>query len=280
MTDEARAKIKAITDQLEQGITDLYNSGKYAAYLAAMAKFHDYSAGNVILILKQRPDASRVAGYNAWKSKHKRYVKRGESGITILAPCPYEREETIIKDGQEETKIRSGVFFRAATVFDVSQTDGEPLPEIVTELDSKVGGYERMIAAMEAVSPVPVRYGDTGGASRGYYSRGASIVVKAGMPELQTLKTLIHEIAHAKLHSDKAGVKGYAAAEVEAESVAYVVCSRYGLPADDYSFGYIAGWSGGKNTETLKASLDIIRNTAHEIITAVDGYLPVHGGVN
>ena len=291
-----KQKVQEITEKLEQGLQELFESEKYKSYLNTMSKFHNYSFNNTLLIAMQKPDATLVAGYKAWQRNFERHVKKGEKGIRILAPAPYKikeeqekidpvtNESMIDKDGMpvmEEVEIKIPAF-RAVTVFDVSQTDGKELPELaVNELLAEVDGYQDFMKALDMVSPVPIEYEDIPGDAKGYFSIGANrIAIQEGMSESQTVKTAIHEVAHAKLHSrereketDISEHKDRNTKEVEAESVAYTVCQHFGIDTSDYSFGYIAGWSSGKEMAELKSSLDTIRRTASELISGIETQL-------
>ena len=291
-----KQKVKEITDKLEEGLKELFESEKYKNYLSTMSKFHNYSFNNTLLIALQRPDASLVAGYQAWQKNFNRHVKRGEKGIRILAPAPYKikeerdkldpvTEEVMLdKDGMpqtEEVEVKIPAF-RAVSVFDVSQTDGEPLPELeAKELLSTVEGYEDFIRAVTHVAPVPIGFEDIPGTSKGYFNIGENrIAVQEGMSESQTLKTMVHETAHSMLHNKEvnredilAPAKDRNTKEVEAESIAFTVCNHFGIDTSDYSFGYIAGWSSGKDMKELKSSLDTIRRTSSELITGIEEQL-------
>lgn len=281
-------RLAELTDRLENGIKDLYASGRYAEYLAAMSKFHRYSYGNALLILLQCPTATRVAGYNTWKKEFERQVKRGEHGIMILAPSQYKRAAMVEKKdpatgqtlyGADGNPLMEPGFVRLTrfvpvTVFDVSQTEGRELPNIaVTELSGDVEGFEEISARLSELSPLPIMFGPVPGTAKGYASHmEGRIVIKPGMSQVQTLKTMIHEIAHGKLHAPdflEPNPKQRHEKEVEAESVAYVVCQHFGIDTSDYSFGYVAGWGRGKELNELKASLDTIHSTAGEIIDAI-----------
>lgn len=270
--------VKELTDRLECGLDALFNSKQYTDYLNMEAKFHNYSVNNIILIALQCPEASRVAGFGAWKKNFNRNVKKGEKAIQILAPVVHKREvkkpESETDSGEEETKEVKWITYRRVNVFDVSQTEGDPLPELgVNELKGNVKEYKRFLEALQQESPVLVSYEDVDGGAKGYFSKAEKkIVVQKGMSEAQTIKTLIHEITHAKLHSEK-NEKSSRTKEVEAESVAYIVGQRYGIDTSDYSFGYIAGWSSGKDRKELKNSLNTICATAAEIIDALDARL-------
>lgn len=289
-----KQRVQELTDKLEQGLQDLFNSDSYRNYLSTMSKFHNYSFNNTLLIAMQKPDATLVAGYKAWQKNFERHVNKGEKAIRILAPAPYKIKEErdkidpvtqellLDKDGnpqKEEVEITIPAF-RAVSVFDVSQTDGKPIPELAAkELLSDVEGYQDMIRAVEVISPVPIELEEIAGDSKGYYDREAKrIAVQENMSESQTLKTMIHEVAHSKLHSkeveqDEQMRKDRNTKEVEAESVAYTVCQHFGIDTSDYSFGYIAGWSSGRDTKELRSSMDTIRRTASELITGIEEQL-------
>ena len=289
-----KQRVQELTNKLEQGLQDLFNSDSYRNYLSTMSKFHNYSFNNTLLIAMQKPDATLVAGYKAWQKNFERHVNKGEKAIRILAPAPYKIKEErdkidpvtqellLDKDGnpqKEEVEITIPAF-RAVSVFDLSQTDGKPIPELTAkELLSDVEGYQDMIRAVEAISPVPIELEEIAGDSKGYYDREAKrIAVQKNMSESQTLKTMIHEVAHSKLHSkeveqDEQMRKDRNTKEVEAESVAYTVCQHFGIDTSDYSFGYIAGWSSGRDTKELRSSMDTIRKTASELITGIEEQL-------
>ena len=289
-----KQRVQELTDKLEQGLQDLFNSDSYRNYLSTMSKFHNYSFNNTLLIAMQKPDATLVAGYKAWQKNFERHVNKGEKAIRILAPAPYKIKEErdkiapvtqellLDKDGnpqKEEVEITIPAF-RAVSVFDVAQTDGKPIPELAgKELLSDVEGYQDMIRAVEAISPVPIELEEIAGDSKGYYDREAKrIAVQENMSESQTLKTMIHEVAHSKLHSkeveqDEQMKKDRNTKEVEAESIAYTVCQHFGIDTSDYSFGYIAGWSSGRDTKELRSSMDTIRRTASELITGIEEQL-------
>ncbi len=284
-----REKIKCITDKLEEGVRAVFTSNEYREYLDFLSKFHDYSFSNCILIKMQLPSASLVAGYGDWLKKHHRYVKQGEKAIRILAPTPYKRKEEkeVVDEHGNKSKEEVEVLvpcFKIVNVFDVSQTEGEPLPSLgVDELDGTVELFDAFMDALKEVSPVPIGYEDIPGSSHGYYDHvERKIAIKEGMPQLQTLKTGIHEVAHAVLHAwpedtnlpPKDGPDKHTK-EVQAESVAYTVCQHYGLETSDYSFAYIAGWSSGRDVKELKESLGVIRQTAHDLIAAIDAKLGV-----
>ena len=288
---ETDKKLKEITERLEQGVKEIFTSERYTEYLDTMSKFHNYSFNNTLLITMQKPDATLVAGYQAWQKKFNRHVKRGEKGIQIIAPTPVKEKQEIEKidpdtqepiigdDGQPETEIVEMVIprFRVATVFDVSQTEGEPIAELdVPELTGSVQFYDIFMEALQDISPVPVRFMEIDGEAKGYYHQTEKyIAIKTGMSNLQSMKTGVHEVAHAILHDsdvmDADGIiKGKTAKEVEAESIAYIVCSHFGLDTSEYSFTYIASWCESQNMKTLKASMDTIRKTSAGIIENIE----------
>ena len=287
-------RMKEITDRLETGIQELFESERYKAYLTTMSKFHSYSFNNTLLIAMQ--GGQLVAGYNKWRDDFHRNVKKGEKAIKILAPAPFKAKKEVQKldaqgrpvmgkDGKPVTEVQEIQVpaFKIVSVFDVSQTEGEPLPSIgVEELTGSVERYGEFFKALEQTSPVPIGFEDIPSGSHGYYHLTEKrIAIQEGMSELQTLKTAIHEIAHSKLHAidpeapaiEQADRPDSRTREVQAESVAYAVCQHYGLDTSDYSFGYVAGWSSGKDLKELKVSLETIRATAHELITTIDGHL-------
>lgn len=291
MADKRADQLKEITERLEQGVKDIFTSEMYTKYLLTMSKFHNYSFNNTLLIAMQRPDATLVAGYNAWKNKFNRYVKKGEKGIQIIAPAPVkEREErekidkdtglTVLNEsGEPEIEVVERVIprFRVTTVFDYAQTDGEPLPTLeVNELTARVKDYTLLKEAVEQVSPVPIRFGEIEGNAKGYYSHmDKEICVRADMGESQTIKTMIHEVAHAMLHdSDQMKQRGeekdQLTKETEAESIAFTVCSALGIDTSDYSFPYVASWASGKELKELKDSMDTIRLTAADFLEKLE----------
>ena len=291
--DKRADELHQITDKLEKGVKDVFQSDKYKQFLNVMAKFPRYSVNNTMLIMMQRPDAQLCQSFTGWKQMG-RYVKKGEKGISILAPAPYkiEREQTKLDDkgrpvfdaDGEPVKEKVEVTIRAFKVvktFDLSQTDGKELPTIgPSELVGNIEGYPKLLQALQEISPVPVSFELIDGDAKGFYHlEDKKIVVQDGMSEVQTIKTLLHEMAHQKLH-DKDNVPeakdiSRNGKEVEAESVAYVVCQHYGINTSDYSFSYVAGWSEGKETPELKASLDKIRQTASEFIYQIDQKMEV-----
>ena len=290
-------KLKEITDRLEQGITELFDSERYKEYLRVMSKFHNYSFNNTLLIAMQKPDASLIAGFTAWKNQFQRNVKKGEKGIKIIAPSPFKiKQETekidpqtqtpvIGKDGKPVTEEKEITIpaYKVVSVFDVSQTEGRELPNIAVDaLTGDVEQYKDFFAALEKTSPVPMGFEKIESGAHGYYHlEEKRIALDEGMSELQTLKTAIHEIAHAKLHDidlnapkdEQQPRVDRRTREVEAESVAYTVCQHYGLDTSDYSFGYVAGWSSGRELAELKSSLETIRSAAADIINSIDGHI-------
>ena len=347
-------QVREITDKLEQGIKELFESERFKEYLCTMSKFYHYSFSNTLLIAMQKPEATYVAGYTSWQRNFDRQVMKGEKGIKILAPAPYKAKEEREKidpstqkpvldaDGKPVTETVEVMrpAFKVVSVFDISQTDGKELPDIIVdELSGSVENYAAFFEALKQESPAPIAFEDIPGGAKGYFSPVENrIAIQEGMSEIQTIKTAIHEIAHAKLHSidrpepepswkivmiSDGGTKrdflsGFASEtdaneaaeregwrfvdenrfewrleveedtsavqemrkdrhtkEVEAESVAYTVCQRYGIETSDYSFGYIAGWSSDKETKELKGSLETIRKTAAEMIDSIDAKLKV-----
>ena len=299
--EQRQEKIKQITDKLEQGVHQIFESDNYRAYLSTMAKFHSYSLNNTILIAMQKPGATLVAGYTAWQKDHDRHVKKGEKGIQIIAPSPYkvkqERDALDPKTGKPQMDAQGNPLkeiieverpaFKVATVFDISQTEGKELPSIgVNELSGGVEGYEALFDALKATCPVPIAFEDIPSGAKGYYhTEDHRIALQEGMSQMQTVKTLIHEMSHERMHSHEKEKPveerlSRRSMEVEAESVAFVVGTALSaehpelkLDFSDYSFGYIAGWSSGKETAELKASLGRIQATASEMISEIEGHL-------
>lgn len=287
---EARkAELEEITGKLEKGVKDIFTTEGYKNYLNFCAKLPRYSVNNQILIMMQRPDATMCQSYTGWKEAN-RFVKKGEKGIRILAPAPYkmEREQdkmdasgkpVLDRDGEpvkEKVEITVNAF-KPVSTFDVSQTEGEPIPQIgATELASSVDGYASLMDAIKQVVPVPISFEQIDSGAKGYFHLEENrIVVQEGMSEAQTVKTLLHEASHQALHSREAmehsgDKKSRGQKEVEAESVAYVVCQHFGIDTSDYSFPYVATWSEGKEVPELKASLDVIRRTAADLIVKIE----------
>lgn len=284
-------RVKEITEQLENEVQKLFTSEKYKSYLNIMSKFHGYSLNNTLLIASQNPHASLVAGFKAWEKNFDRHVKKGEKSIKILAPCPYTRKvlhEKVNPDTGEIILDKSGnpvkeereiklTTFRVVSVFDVSQTEGKELPSISHNLNAEIEDYPLYIEVLKDVSKVPIEFKDIKDGSHGYYNRTTDrITIKSGMSESQTVKTIIHEIAHSILHNDnvmESREKDRRTKEVEAESVAYAVCQHFGIDSSDYSFGYIVGWSAGRELNELKTSLETIRKTASSLITGIEDKL-------
>ena len=288
-----KERLKEITDSIEAGVKGVFESGKYENYLRTMSRLHRYSFNNTMLIYMQKPDATHVASFTKWKDEFKRHVKKGERGIKIIAPTPYKKKiETqkldpdthaplLDKDGnaimvEKEVQIP---YFKVVSVFDISSTEGPPLPQLASTLKGDVKQYEAFLEALERSSPVPVSYENLTPGCDGVFREGEqSIGIQLGMSEVQTVAALIHEIAHSKLHNKKAleeaGVevveKTRRTQEVEAESVAYSVSQYYGIETSENSFGYIAGWASDRELSELKNSLETIRQTASGLITDID----------
>ena len=289
-------RVTEITKQLEEGIQNLFESEKFKSWLTTMSRFHDYSLNNTLLIASQKPDATLVAGYTSWQKNFGRQVNKGEKAIRILAPAPYKKKAEIDKvdpatgviltnpDGSsvKETKEIVVPAFKVVSVFDVSQTDGRELPSLgVNELTGDVAQYDRFFEALKLSCPVPIAFEEIATGAKGYFHTVENrIAIQQDMSQVQTIKTAIHEMAHQKLHSidpqeapSEEPKLTRNSKEVEAESVAYTVCQHYGIETSDYSFAYIAGWSKGKDTPELKASLNRIRVAANEMITEIDGHM-------
>ena len=295
-----REKLNEITASIEQGIKELFQSDKYAEYLRTMSRFHSYSARNTILIHMQRPDATVVAGFNAWKNKFQRHVKKGEKGITILAPTPFKKKieekkldpvtQAPVVDANgnviiEEKEIEIPMF-RPVKVFDVSQTEGKPLPQLASPLTGDVQNYEIFMEALRRTSPVPISFKTLEQSMDGFFSvDNQSITLREGMSEVQTICAAVHEITHSLLHNrererlsaaagtEQAGKikpKDRNTEEVEAESVSYAVCQYFGIQTGENSFGYIATWSKDRSLPELKASLETIGKTANQLINDID----------
>ena len=280
-------KMSALQEKLMSGVKEIYESGKWAEYIAVMSRFPHYSINNCILIASQCPEASYVCGYKKWNEFNRNVVK-GESGIMIFAPIKgkVQVEEPIYdannhpvlnEDGtQAKEKVeREYKSFRPCYVFDVSQTEGDPLPTLANQLNDGVEDFEKLKDALMAVSPVPISFEDIPGSANGYYApQSGKIVVQSDMSQLQTIKTMIHEIAHAKLgHGGEDDKWDKESKEVQAESPAFWVAGMLGLDTSDYSFGYIAGWSKDREITELKENLDLIKRTADSLVAKVDEYL-------
>ena len=299
-----RERLQQITAGIEQGIKELFESEKYIRYLSVMSKFHRYSVNNTMLIYMQKPDATLVAGYNKWKNQFERHVKKGEHGITIIAPTPFKKKieeqkldpdtKAPILDAEgkavmEEREVEIPMF-RPVKVFDVSQTDGKPLPELASSLSGNVQNYEAFMEALRRSAPVPLSVEPMAANMDGYFSPDQQrIAIRAGMSEVQTVSAAVHEIAHSKLHNYAKAQEEAARAgdkeppkkkdrnteEVEAESISYAVCQYYGIQTGENSFGYIANWSQGKELPELRASLETINKAAGELIADIDRHYKV-----
>lgn len=290
-------KVQELMKELEDGVKAVFDSDKYTNWLDTMSKFHNYSVNNTILIMSQKPEATRVASFTSWEKNFNRHIKKGEKGIKIIAPAPYKmmvdkpvvdqntKEPVLDEKGEQlvEKKEVTIPAFKVATVFDYSQTYGPDIVELgVDELTSKVDFADNIKDVLTKISPVPVEIGNIKGSAKGYYNVAeGKIMVKEGMSDSQTIKTMIHEISHAMLHSNEqmkkdkeAGIhKNAQTREVEAESVAFVVCKHFKIDTSEYSFGYIAGWSEGKEMDELKGSMQTIKDTSSEIINRLEGGL-------
>lgn len=284
-------KVKELSEKLKQGVRDVFQSERYIEYLSAMAKFHQYSPSNVCLVVSQKPDASLVASYTKWDKDFGRHVKPGEKSIKIFAPIirkrkltPTEEQPQETTDPGEEDKDKTRVAgYVVVNVFDVSQTEGREIPSIgVSRLEGSVDGYKDMLEALKDLSPVPVSFKPISSSANGFYNlEEKSITVREGMSEKQTIKTLVHEITHATLHdvdlsSHKLNpefLKSASTREIEAESTAFIVCKYFGLDVDDYSFGYVAGWSSDKKTEELLSSLETIKKASNTFIQKIESRL-------
>ena len=288
-----KEKLKDITDSIEKGIKELFASDKYRQYLQTMSRFHRYSVNNQMLIFMQKPDASLVAGFNKWKDSFGRNVKRGEKGIKIIAPAPFKKKiekekldpdtklPMLDENGQpiKEVAEVSTSTFKVVSVFDVSQTEGKPLPELSTDLTGSVEHYDAFMEAVKRSSPVPIDFKPIENGADGFFSYdNQNITLREGMSETQTVCAAIHEMAHATLHNYSRRNKGETdverkdrhTEEVEAESIAYAVCAYYGIETGENSFGYLASWSSDKELKELKASLETINKTSSELITSID----------
>lgn len=265
-------QVKALTTQLEQGVKDVFHSDNYLNFLRTMAKFHSYSVNNELLIHLQYPNASYVAGYTTWRDTFHRHVKAGEQGIRILAPAPYKCHEEVEDPITHELTVRqiTVMSYRTAVCFDYSQTEGEPLPELIHTLTGDVSQYEDLLEAIRRVSPVPIDFTDVPGQAYGYFSPSESrIAIQSELSQVQTVKTALHELTHSLLHNRdvlKENQKDRRTIEIEAESTAFVVSSSLGLSVEEYSFPYVASWSSSQSVKELKSSLETIRQTSSHII--------------
>lgn len=278
-------KMNKIQERLLSSTKEIFESEKYAEYIATMAKFPHYSINNCILIASQCPTASLVCGYKKWQTDFNRTVNKNEHGIMIIAPIKFKTDveepmfdenarPVLDENGRQKKEVVKREFqsFRPAYVFDIQQTSGDPIPTLATLLDASVDNFEELKEIMIKVSPVPVEFSaDTGGANGYYSATQKKIVIKEGLPELQTIKTMIHECAHARLgHGGEDDKWDRESKEVQAESVAYWVASMLNLDTSDYSFGYIAGWSKNKEVSELKENLELIKTTADEISSLIE----------
>ena len=277
-------ELQQTLQRLEEGVEEIFTSGKYMEYLTVMSRFHNYSFNNCMLIAWQRPDATLVAGYRAWQDKFGRLVKKGERGIRILSPIvvkgklPEDEQHDTGDPDAEKAEAKRLVGFRLATVFDVSQTEGRDLPSMgVDELQGDVGEFETVMDAIGKISKYPISFEEISGGAKGFFSHAdpKRIVIQEGMPQAQTLKTAVHELAHSVMHDFEPEDKSRPlpdrnTREVQAESVAFVVSNWLGLDTSDYSFGYIASWSSGKEISELRASLDDVRLASHGIIDGIE----------
>ena len=288
MQKSTKERVKEITDGLEKGIREVFESGRYEQYLQTMSRFHGYSLSNTILIHMQKPDATLLAGYRAWQDKFNRYVMKGEKGIRILAPAPYKKTVMIdlydtqhnpvmdVNGNQLQREQQIVVpAFKPVTVFDVSQTDGEALPVLARTLIGDVEEYSQLLEALERASAAPITFQDLPSNLDGFFSLDdKSITIRSGMSEVQTVCAIIHEVTHSRLHDNQDAPlterKDSRTMEVEAESVAYAVCAYYGIETGENSFGYIASWSKDKELHELKKSLETIIRTASDLITDID----------
>ena len=282
-----RERLKDITDSIERGIQELFQSDKYAAYLRTMSRFHKYSVNHTMVIYMQKPDATLVAGFNKWRDQFERNVTKGEKGIKIIAPTPFKKkieEQKLAPDTKlpmldadgkvimEEKEIKIPMF-KPVTVFDVSQTQGKPLPQLASDLHGNVQNYEVFVEALRRASPVPIDFKPIRDGSDGFFSLdNQSITIREGMSEVQTVSAVVHEIAHSKLHNNVGDKqqKDRNTEEVEAESISFAVCAYYGIATGENSFGYIAAWSKGKELKELRESLETINKTSSELITDID----------
>jgi Zn-dependent peptidase ImmA (M78 family) len=290
MAKDQKEKVKELTEKLHEGIKNLFESDRYRDYLKTMAKFHNYSFNNSLLIWAQRPDATAVAGYKAWQTKFGRTVNPGSKGIMIYEPASYKRtlREKVLdqdgnpikdKEGNDVTREVERTFptFKVGYVFAYEDTSGKPLPSIVSILDRDVDNFDAVMDALRKISPAPIRFDNVDGGANGYYDLVTrEIVVKASLPQAQKIKTAVHEISHSILHDKIDGLDQEAdkrSMEVSAESVAFVVCSWLGMDTSEYSFGYVGGWSAGKELKELQQKMEVIRSTASMIISGLDGEL-------
>lgn len=261
--------------QAEDGIKDFLDSEPYKIFLKTMSQFHTYSLNNLILIVSQMPHATKVAGYKTWKNTFNRQVNRGAKSIKIIGGRPYKKTVEALENGKKEKKTIEGVSFFPVSVFDISQTSGDPLPQLTKELSGDVEGYAKLFAALKQTSKFPVVFEELSNGVKGYCSlKDEKIAIKKGMSQSQTIKTLIHEMTHSELHGQESFRETTRQTkEVEAESCAYVVCDHFGIDTRDYSFPYLAAWSSEKELPELKQSFDRILKEADSLIQKVDHHL-------
>lgn len=262
--------------QLERGVQAIFSSEKYTEFLKAYAKFHHYSIGNTIMILTQKPDAGKVASYTTWKNLG-RHIKKGEKGIKIIVPAPYKFEKQMSPEDSEPLEL-SGLAFRVGHVYDQSQTEGRSLPSLATNLTENSSDIKQAIDQLIDSSDIPIYFNKPiNQGSNGYYHiTDKYIALKSDLSDTQCFKTLVHELTHAKLHANVDDRFSAFEREVQAESVAYIVCHKYGIDTSEYSFGYIAGWSSDKDIKELKASLDTIGKCSSELIDKIDSALGIN----
>lgn len=277
--EEVKDKVKELTERLDKGVEEILNSDRYKDYLKQMSKFHNYSFRNSLLILLQNENATYVAGYKTWQNQFNRNVNKGEKGITILAPCPYKIKKEVEltnEKGEKEKKVEEIIIpkFRAVSVFDVSQTSGEPLKEIAKELTGDIKDFNKMFEAIKKCSEYEIKFKSDIQAKGYCLPKEKEIVIKEGMSETQIIKTLIHEISHEKLHSEDNRETTSNQREIEAESVAFVVSNYFGIDTSSYSFDYISSWQE-KDKAEVKDSLNIIQETSNMLIERIKNNLEI-----
>lgn len=280
-------KTKQAFSMIEQGVKDVYSSESFKQYLSCLSKFHSYSLNNTLLILSQKPEASLVAGYRAWQTNFNRHVNKGEKGLMILAPVTTKEDRLMNKHDEngnvildesgnpvQEMRVVNLTHFKTTTVFDISQTSGDPLPSLVHDLTGSSNEVKAIIQTIQSVCTIPIEFKTetedlsfmTG--AKGYYSpRKDKIVINKDLEDLQTAKTLIHEYAHSILHKETD--KNQSQREIEAESLAFVICDHFGIDTSEYSFGYIASYAN-KDYSELKSILVNIQSKAHEMIELIE----------
>lgn len=274
----ASDKTKELLEMLEQGVKDVFDEARFKSYLKVQSIFNKYSYRNSLLIYLQKPNATLIEGYKSWQSKYGRQVQKGEKAITIIAPIPVSRnptKEEISNDPSLKGKKITHTIFRAIPVFDVSQTDGKPIPELRTiQLDGNSITSQKIIDGIMAISDCPISFEHIYNGSKGYYNiPDHRIAIKTEMSLDQTAKTMVHEYAHSLLHHKDAVQPDRSTMEVQAESIAYVVSNYLGLDTSDYSFNYVAGWSKGKELKELQNSLEVISTTSKGVIEKMENYL-------